>query len=78
MKNKMLMYKFQSLYLREKKCVVSILPENHSSGNGARATNVTYVNSKYVLVGSTIPVPTREENCAVWAEVENKCTRDCN
>ena len=25
-----------------------------------------------------IPVPTREEKCPVWAQVENKCTRDCN
>ena len=24
-----------------------------------------------------IPVPTQEEKCTVWAEVENKCTRDC-
>ena len=25
-----------------------------------------------------IPVPTQEEKCPVWAQVENKCTRDCN
>ena len=32
----------------------------------------------YNTLFDAIPVPTREENCTVWTEVENKCTRDCN
>ena len=25
-----------------------------------------------------VPVPTQEEKCPVWAQVENKCNGDCN
>ena len=40
---------------------------------------VTYRKNAIWLFSITIiPVPTREEKCPVWAQVENKYIRDCN
>ena len=39
-----------------------------------RRKNVKFSNLSLVIV----PVPTREEKCPVWAQVENKCTSDCD